>query len=107
MMALVFCGRNETELKRRANFAYRNWIPELTDQPFDSLLEALDNMLSPLLKSVGATFNPIVGTPDDVVQQIRAYAEAGVEELILQWFDVNDIEGLQMYAKHILPHLEP
>lgn len=106
MMALVFCGRNESELKRRADFAYRNWVPELSDQPFDSLLEALDNMLSPLLNSVGATFSPIVGTPDNVVQQIRAYAEAGLEELILQWFDVDDIEGLQMYAEHILPRLE-
>ena len=106
MIALVFCGRNETELKRRADFAYRNWVPELTDQPFDSLLEALSNMLGPFLKSVGATFSPIVGQPDNVVQQIRAYAEAGVEELILQWFDVDDIEGLQMYAESILPHLE-
>ena len=106
MMAQVFCGHNETELKRRADFAYRNWVPELTDQPFDSLLEALDNMISPLLKSVGATFSPLVGTPDEVVQQIRAYEEAGVEELILQWFDLDDIEGLQMYAEFILPRLE-
>jgi crotonobetainyl-CoA:carnitine CoA-transferase CaiB-like acyl-CoA transferase len=98
MMTLVFCGRNEAELKQRASFFYRNWIPELTDQPFDSLLEWLDNMLGPLLKSIGATFCPIVGTPDGVVQQIDAYAKAGVEELILQWWDVDDIEGLQMCA---------
>lgn len=106
MMALVFCGRNETELKRRADFAYRNWVPNLAYQPFDSLLEALDNMFSPFLKSVGAIFNPIVGTPDNVVQHIRAYAEAGVEELILQWFDIDDVEGLQMYAEQLLPRLE-
>jgi alkanesulfonate monooxygenase SsuD/methylene tetrahydromethanopterin reductase-like flavin-dependent oxidoreductase (luciferase family) len=106
MMAQVFCGRNETELKRRADFAYQNWVPELIDQPFDSLLEALDNMISPLLKSVGATFNPLVGTPDEVVDQIHAYEEAGVQELILQWFDPDDFEGLQMYAEFILPRLE-
>ncbi len=106
MMAMLFCGRNESELKRRANFAYRNWVPELAGQPFEKLLEALGDMFNPLLKSVGATFNPIVGTPDSVLRQIRAYAAAGIEELIIQWFDVDDIEGLQMYAEYILPHLK-
>ena len=105
MMVMLFCGRDEIELKQRASFAYRNWVPELADQPFETLLETLSNMLTPLLNSVGATFNPIVGTPDEVLQQIDAYAAAGVEELIIQWFDVDDVEGLQMYAEHILPYL--
>jgi alkanesulfonate monooxygenase SsuD/methylene tetrahydromethanopterin reductase-like flavin-dependent oxidoreductase (luciferase family) len=106
MMAQMFCGRNESELKQRADFAYRNWVPELSDRPFDNLLEALDSMISPLLNSVGATFCPLVGTPDEVVDQIDAYEEAGVQELILQWFDPDDVEGLQMYSEFILPRLE-
>jgi F420-dependent oxidoreductase-like protein len=106
MMVMLFCGRDEKELKRRANFAYRNWIPDLVDQPFDNLLEALDKMMSPVLNRVGATFCPVVGKPVNVVQQIRAYEDAGVDELIIQWLDMDDIEGLQMYAQHILPHLE-
>lgn len=104
MMVLVFCGRDENELKRRADFAYRKWAPQLADQPFDRLLEALDKILSPVLHNVGATFCPIVGTPDQVVEQIDVYAEAGIEEMIFQWYDVNDYEGLQMYAEEILPH---
>ena len=62
-------------------------------------------MLSPLLINAGATFCPIVGTPDQVVERIGAYEEAGVEELIIQWWDLEDIEGLQLYAEQILPQL--
>ena len=48
MMVMLFCGRDEKELKQRANFAYRDWIPDLVDQPFDNLLEALDKMIGVL-----------------------------------------------------------
>jgi F420-dependent oxidoreductase-like protein len=104
MMVMVLCGESEAELKRRAGFAYRNWAPHLADQPFAELLGALDTMISPLLNSVGATFCPIVGSPEQVVNQIGAYAEAGVQELMIQWWDPDDVEGLQIYAEQILPH---
>jgi len=98
MMANVFCGHSEAELRRRADFFYRNWFPNLSGQSFSTLLNALEEAIGPLLNSVGASFCPIVGTPEAVVDQIHAYASAGLEELIIQWWDVEDIEGLQMYA---------
>lgn len=49
--------------------------------------------------------NLIVGTPAMIVQQIKAYGEAGVEELMLQWFDTDDIDGLRAFAESVLPAL--
>ena len=69
LMVMVLCDRNETELKRRTNFVYRNWLPELRDQPFENLIEALAGMFNPLLNSVGATFCPLVGTPESVIKR--------------------------------------
>ena len=40
-----------------------------------------------------------------LLEQIKAYADAGVEELILQWFDLDDIDGLRAFAKSVLPRL--
>ena len=106
MMALVFCGRDEAELGRRAAFIHRNWAPELAGQTFDQLMASVDEMFSPFLNRLGALFVPIVGTPEQVVEQMQAYEAAGVEELIIQWFDVEDIEGLRMYAEYILPKMQ-
>jgi len=38
-------------------------------------------------------------------EQIAAYTAVGVEELMLQWFDLDDIGGLHALAETVLPHL--
>ena len=45
----------------------------------------------------------IVGMPDQVVEQIGAYAAAGVQELMVQRFDLDDVEGLQIIAEEVMP----
>jgi F420-dependent oxidoreductase-like protein len=37
-----------------------------------------------------------------IVDQLPAYEDAGVQELMLQWFDLDDIEGLRAFAKKVL-----
>jgi F420-dependent oxidoreductase-like protein len=46
----------------------------------------------------------IVGTPTQVVDQIAACAEAGASRLMLMWQDQEDIAGLEMLARDVLPH---
>ncbi len=44
----------------------------------------------------------IVGTPSAVVDQIGALADAGVQGLMLQWLDLDDLAGLEALAKTVL-----
>ena len=46
----------------------------------------------------------ISGTPEVVIEQFEAYAEVGVEELMIQWFNLDDYDGLQLLAEAVLPH---
>jgi F420-dependent oxidoreductase-like protein len=46
----------------------------------------------------------IVGTPSQVVDRIGVYAEAGVERFMLQWLDLDDMDGIELVAKEVLPH---
>jgi F420-dependent oxidoreductase-like protein len=46
----------------------------------------------------------IVGTPSMWVDQIGKYVEAGVERFMLQWLDLDDLEGLEIVASKVLPH---
>ena len=32
----------------------------------------------------------ISGTPEEVIEQVEAYADVGVEELMIQWFNLDD-----------------
>lgn len=47
----------------------------------------------------------IVGTTDDWVTQLRAYSDAGVDRVMLQWLDLDDIEGIDIVAREVLPHV--
>lgn len=47
----------------------------------------------------------IVGTPNAVVEQIGAFAEAGVERMMLQWLDLDDLDGIEAVATGVLPQL--
>lgn len=90
MMLGSFFGRDERALEQRLQ-PWRQQDSALADKPLDVVVEA-----------IRAAQPAIVGTPDMVVEQIRAYAAAGVEELMLQWFEQDDIEGLQAFAAEVL-----
>ena len=46
----------------------------------------------------------IIGTPSEWVDQIDRFTKAGAERIILQWKDLDDIEGLELVAQEVLPH---
>ncbi|CAG0952067.1 MAG: LLM class F420-dependent oxidoreductase [Anaerolinea sp.] len=47
----------------------------------------------------------LIGTPQDLVEQLGVYAQAGVKRIMLQWLDLDDIEGLEALAKWVLPQV--
>ncbi len=46
----------------------------------------------------------IVGTGAEVVEQLSTLAEAGVQRVMLQWLDLDDLDGLEALAHAVLPH---
>jgi alkanesulfonate monooxygenase SsuD/methylene tetrahydromethanopterin reductase-like flavin-dependent oxidoreductase (luciferase family) len=94
LCAPVFVGRDETELEQRG-FWLRSFAPDWADIPITSIFETLRSDIKSLTW----------GTPEEVVQQFHHYAEAGVEEFIIQWGAFDDLEGLKLLAEQVLPHM--
>lgn len=46
----------------------------------------------------------VYGTPSMFVDQLGALAEAGLDRIMLQWIDQDDIDGLEILARDVLPH---
>ncbi|HLV98539.1 MAG TPA: TIGR03560 family F420-dependent LLM class oxidoreductase [Ktedonobacterales bacterium] len=93
MMITLYFGRTLDEVDQRLSWRQRR--PELAEQPLDAFIASL--------QSEGRA---IVGTPDMVAQQIKAYAQAGVQEIMLQWFDQDDVEGIRAFAESVLPQVQ-
>jgi len=78
--ALVLCvGTDEADLARRAAAIGRDK---------DELRE-----------------NGLAGTPDEVVDKIRRYAELGTERVYLQVLDLSDLDQVRLLAEQVMPHV--
>jgi len=47
----------------------------------------------------------IVGTPSEIAAELIQLEQAGVQRVMLQWIDLDDIEGLEIIARQVLPEL--
>ena len=97
LMVPVFCGRDKAELDQRM-IELQRIFPYVAHSSPDALLNLARTQFR-------AMFRPIVGTPEQVVEQIRAYERAGVEELMVQCFVLDDLAGLRLLAEQVLPQL--
>ena len=78
--ALVLCcGRDESELARRA----------------DAIGRGVDDLRA----------NGLTGTPDEVVDKIGEYGEAGAERVYLQVLDLSDLDHLELVASEVMPQM--
>jgi alkanesulfonate monooxygenase SsuD/methylene tetrahydromethanopterin reductase-like flavin-dependent oxidoreductase (luciferase family) len=89
---LVWCGRDGDEMERRLRYP-RELLG--SDQPVDEVAEQLRGR-----------FGAIIGDPEHVAERLAAYAEAGVDEIMVQWMDVTDFDGIRIIAEDVLPRLK-
>ncbi len=47
----------------------------------------------------------LAGTTDEIVDRLGRLSEAGVQRVMLQWIEVDDIDGLEAMAHSVLPQL--
>jgi alkanesulfonate monooxygenase SsuD/methylene tetrahydromethanopterin reductase-like flavin-dependent oxidoreductase (luciferase family) len=83
-------GRGTAELRARCD-RMREVVPPLADAA--DVFEAARQM------------GWVVGTPPEIVEQLRPLAEAGVELAILGHYDVTDSAVLELIASEVMPEL--
>ncbi|HXF82460.1 MAG TPA: TIGR03560 family F420-dependent LLM class oxidoreductase [bacterium] len=47
----------------------------------------------------------LVGVAEEIVEQLRALEAAGAQQVMLQWLDLDDLDGLRALAEGVLPHV--
>ena len=92
MLILLFAHDND-ELDRR--MPWRRNDPALAELPFEQAVTR-----------IAASGRALVGNAEQIAAQIATYEQAGVNELMLQWFDLDDIAGLRHFAEGVLPRAQ-
>ena len=44
----------------------------------------------------------IVGTPEEVTEQLAALDAAGLDEVMLQWLELDDLDGLALLGRTVV-----
>jgi len=47
----------------------------------------------------------LVGTPEEIIAQLRELSAVGLQRIMLQWLDLDDLRGLRALAETVLPHV--
>lgn len=86
----VVCWRSPDEIAMRVRRNRR--YPAFRDQSDHEIIDTLR-----------AWPAAVIGTPEQVISQIRAFEAVGVSEIVLRWLDASDIDGLELLASDVLP----
>ena len=85
-MGGVLIARNEGELAEKGRWM-QSFLAALRDVPPDRAPDELRRR------------SWIVGTPDQVASQLDAWSSAGVERVMFQWYNLDDLDGLGLLAQ--------
>lgn len=86
-MGSVMIGRDDRALDERARW-FNAFLPTLRDVPV--------NRVGPALMAKGTW---LWGTPDRIAEQLTAWTAAGVHRVMLQYYDLDDMDGLALLAE--------
>jgi len=78
LMTRVIFGRTEADLDRKLDGASRAHLPDAV----------------------------LAGTANEIVERLGRLSEAGVQRVMLQWLEVDDIDALEAMAHTVLPQLK-
>jgi alkanesulfonate monooxygenase SsuD/methylene tetrahydromethanopterin reductase-like flavin-dependent oxidoreductase (luciferase family) len=48
----------------------------------------------------------LVGSPADVVASLKGWEAAGVQRVLLQMLDMEDLAAIELFARHVLPQVK-
>ena len=89
VMATYIIGRDHDDLRERAA-KLRDFLPSLRKLDIDGAMSEVRK-------------RGLVGTPEEIVEQVRSYAALGVDLFMLQHFLLDDRDALQLLASDVIP----
>ncbi len=85
-MGGVVIGERPGEVQERSRWL-QSFLPALANVPADALIDELRRR------------HWLVGTPETIAEELTEWSSAGVQRVMLQWYDLDDLDGLRLLAQ--------
>jgi alkanesulfonate monooxygenase SsuD/methylene tetrahydromethanopterin reductase-like flavin-dependent oxidoreductase (luciferase family) len=67
---------------------------------------AVRRQTDPRTKEELLAWGMLVGTPSELVDQLGALGEAGMQQAMIQWADLDDLDGVEYFSQSVLPQVQ-
>ncbi|USZ70179.1 LLM class flavin-dependent oxidoreductase (plasmid) [Halorussus salilacus] len=74
-----------------------------TEEEVDAILDEVPRFRDPDEDDPLSSFNNLIGTPEQVAEELRAYEELGVDEVVLEFVDFPESTGIELFADRVMP----
>lgn len=91
MMIPVLCERTPKDLEQHLAMIKKYAAP-------------FNNSSDEEMKAWFYSLNGIIGSSQQIVDRLSAYAGCGAEEIIIEWFGLYDMDGFELLGSEVLPH---
>jgi alkanesulfonate monooxygenase SsuD/methylene tetrahydromethanopterin reductase-like flavin-dependent oxidoreductase (luciferase family) len=103
-------GRQPIDVKRSAIRALFCWRTDAEREELADIYRRVTSITPPLptgdlLPLFREQFGALVGTPDEVIEQLQAFEAAGIEEVMWQYVTLDSLKPLEIIAEDVLPYL--
>jgi alkanesulfonate monooxygenase SsuD/methylene tetrahydromethanopterin reductase-like flavin-dependent oxidoreductase (luciferase family) len=102
---LDFCKSRLNTLREHCATVGRDYDAIVKSYICDCVSLAPDHRKAESIKQASffSQYQPMVGTPDELVAQIQAYADLGFTHFVLRFADYPKTEGVELFIRDVLP----
>lgn len=71
--------------------------------------ELVKKLAEPLIRSIGESIEKLaclIGTPEQCVEKIERYCDAGAQEIVVGFYDFPSPTGMRLFAESVIPHFK-
>jgi len=74
-----------------------------TEAEVEAILDEVPRFRDPDPDDPMASYNNLIGTPEQLIEELEPYAELGVDEAVLEFVDFPDPTGVELFAEEVAP----
>lgn len=77
-----------------------------TEAEVEALLDEVPRFRDPDDDDPLSSYNNLIGTPEQIVEELRPYEDLGVNEVVLEFVDFPESTGLELFADRVIPEFQ-
>jgi Coenzyme F420-dependent N5,N10-methylene tetrahydromethanopterin reductase and related flavin-dependent oxidoreductases len=97
------CETYDTDFEAIDTSWFARCIIRETREEVETILDEVPRFRDPDPDDPLASYNNLIGTPEEIISELEPYRELGVDEIDIEFVDFPNTDGLELFANEVIP----